>query len=232
MSNFTIKTKKSLLEWCDQQVAAGKEIGIGWEGGGDSGWCYFMIDGNQVNDGQTTEEMEQLIDLMNDELDYGSWAGEFNAAGEAIYSPEEKAFVGTDYYSEDDTEYWQCKIPIRIPKHLWFDSIEYQFEDEDANASFVFFVRNGFLTEEHQKFTSEIESYLKKKVNHEINLFIQKSNREYRSMWQNDKIDRNQFTVEGDHLVYLLEELSIGTTNSEDKDIYLQLESIDDYEEE
>jgi hypothetical protein len=230
--SYKIKTKKSLVQWCDEQVAAGKEIGIGWEGGGDSGWCYFMIDGKQVSDGQTTEEMEQLLDLMDDELDYGSWAGEFSAAGEAIYSSEEKAFVGIDNYGEDDTEYWECSIPIRIPKYLWFDSVEYNFEDDEVRAQFAFKIRNGFLIEEHEKVATEIESYLEEKVNAEVNLFIAKSDAEFRSIWQNDTINRDQFTEDGDFLVYTLEELSMGTTTSEEKDIYLQLEIDDDHDAE
>lgn len=225
-------TTKSLVQWCDEQVAAGKEIGIGWEGGGDSGWVYFMIDGRQVDGSQTTDEMDQLVDMMDDQLEYGSWAGEFSASGEAIYSPKEKAFIGIDNYGEDDTEYWECDIPLRIPKHLWFDSIEYNLEDDEVNAQFAFIVRNGFLTEEHQKFVTEMESYLEEKVNAEVSRFIAKSDAEFRSIWQNDRIDRDQFTEEGDYLVYTIAELSMGTTTSDEKDIYLQLEIDDDHDAE
>lgn len=223
-----LMTKKSLVQWCDEQVAQGKEIGIGWEGGGDSGWCYFMIDGSQVNNTEYTTEMEQLIDMMDDELDYGSWAGEFSANGEAIYSPEKKAFVGIDYYSEDETIQRNCDIPIRIPKHLWFDSIEYNIQDEEANTEFAFVIRNGFLTEEHEALTSHLEQYLQTRVQEEIDSFIHDSHREYRSMWQNDRINRNDFEEQGDDLVYVIGELGIGTMDSSDKDVYLELTTEED----
>jgi len=227
--SYSIKTEKSLVQWCDEQVAAGKELSIGWDGGGDSGWTYFMIDGNQISDGKETEEMEQLLILMDDELDYGSWAGEFSANGTAVYSSEEKAFIGTDTYDEDDLDYWECDIPIRIPKHLWFDSIEYNIQsDDESNVEFAFIIRNGFLTEEHDKITSEMQFYLQDRIKQEIDLFIQKSSENFRSLWQNDRINRDQFTEEGDFLVSNLGELSMGTTTSDDKDIYLKLESTDD----
>ena len=79
-----MKNKKlSVKEWCDQQVAEGKELTLRWEGGGDSGWVYFELDGSQVEN----EYTEKLVDYCYDVLDYGSWAGEFDATGEATYNP-------------------------------------------------------------------------------------------------------------------------------------------------
>mgnify|MGYP003335272251 CR=1 FL=1 len=40
--------KLSLIDWCDQQVADGHDLKLHWEGGGDSGWCYFTIDGENA----------------------------------------------------------------------------------------------------------------------------------------------------------------------------------------
>ena len=55
---------------------------------------------------------------MDNELDYGSWAGDFSANGEAVYDSKEKAFVGTDYYSETESVPVKVSIPINIPKDL------------------------------------------------------------------------------------------------------------------
>ena len=227
-----LKTKLSLIEWCDKQVAEGKELGIGWEGGGDSGWCWFTIDGEKVSDSEENDEITQLLDLMYDELDYGSWAGEFFADGEATYSSEEKAFVGTDYYSEDETVNYKCDIKIRIPKHLWFDRMEISVQNEDADVDAVFHLRNGFLTSAHDAFLE----HFKEEFHHEVYQVIERfrndrDQNEYRSMWENYDLTRSEFTEEGDFLVYELEELGIGSTTSDEKDIYLQLVSLNEEDE-
>lgn len=224
-----LMTKKSLVQWCDEQVAQGKNIGIGWEGGGDSGWCYFTIDGRQVENTKQTPEMEELVDLMYDHLDYGSWAGEFNATGEAEYDPKQKAFVGTDYYSEDDTHYQECEIPIRVPKHLWFDSLEYNMESEEIDVQVAFIIRNGFLTQEHHDAADYIAESIAIDANEVVNKYTSQDNaQEYRSVWQNDRIQRSAFQEDGDFLVYTIEELNIGIEDSNEKLIYLELETEDD----
>lgn len=48
----------------------------------------FEIDGEK----EDNEFTNTLVDLMYDELDYGSWAGEFSASGTAILQPRNKVF--------------------------------------------------------------------------------------------------------------------------------------------
>ena len=227
----TIKTTKELIKWCDDQVAAGKELSMGWEGGGDSGWCWFEIDGVKLNDGEH-DEADQLVELMYDELDYGSWAGEFNASGEAEYDPKQKAFVGTDYYGEDDTHYEPCEIKIRVPKHLWFDSVEYNMEDESVVVQFAFIIRNGFQTQEHWDEAEIIAEGIAIDANNIINDYTSRDTAlHYRNVWQNDQIQRSEFKEQDDYLVYTITELNIGVYTSEEKLIYLELQS-DDYDSE
>jgi hypothetical protein len=217
-------TTSDLIKWCDEQVAQGKELGMSWEGGGDSGWVYFTIDGDQVSDSAENDQIRQLVDRMYDELDYGSWAGEFSAQGEAIYSPEQKAFVGTDYYGEDSTVHQECSINIVVPKSLWFDAVEYNMENEDPNIDFAFIVRNGFLTEAHEKVRQQIIEDLDDAVEQEIKKYTsQEYHEDYRSIWQSDRIQRSDFREVGDNLVYTIEEIGIGVIETQDKDIYLEL---------
>lgn len=219
--------KQSLIEYLDALVAEGKEIKMAWEGGGDSGWCWFEIDGQQVSDAAQDSHIRSLLDYMYDELDYGSWAGEFSANGYAVYDPEQKAFVGTDYYSEDDTVSYDCDIIIRIPKSLWFDRFELQIEDEDATVDSVFHVRNGFLTPEHDEFIEQFNEQFHKQVWAVIEKFMNDENQnEYRSMWEQYDLERSEFTEEGDYLIYHLENIGIGSTSTDDKHIFLELEHL------
>lgn len=227
-----VKTPSNLIEWCDQQVAEGKTLGIGWEGGGDSGWCWFTIDGQQVADAKETPQIRELLDLMYETLDYGSWAGEFSASGEAVYDPKQKAFVGTDYYSENQTEHWDCDVQIIIPKDLWFDAIEYNIEDESARVDFAFVIRNGFLSPKHDEVADQIKESLNDAVDAEVTKFCADENTgEYQSIWQSDRIVRSDFREEGDNLVYSIEEVSMTTSDTDEKDIFLTLEYLEDAED-
>lgn len=231
-----LKTQLSLIEWCDQQVKEGKELAIGWEGGGDSGWCWFEIDGEQVPDTRENSYIQKLINAMYDQLDYGSWAGEFSASGNAVYNPEEKAFVGTDYYTEDETEPYACNIEVRVSKKLWFDHMEINLEGEGTDADAVFQVRNGFTTEEHEEYLEQFKQDFGSKIEEVVNQFCNDPETgEYRSIWQNWQLTRDEFTETGDDLVYTILILDIGTCSVDNKDIYLQLEHVnteDDHDNE
>lgn len=219
--------KQSLIEYLDALVAEGKEVKMAWEGGGDSGWCWFEIDNQQVSDSAENDHIRTLLDYMYDELDYGSWAGEFSANGYAMYDAKQKAFVGTDYYSEDETVTYQCDINIRIPKSLWFDTFELQIQDEEANVDCAFHVRNGFLTQEHDDFIEQFNDEFHKDVWAVVVRFMNDTNQnEYRSMWEHYDLQRSEFTEEGDYLVYHLEDLGIGSSTTDDKDIFLELEHL------
>ena len=79
---------EDVIKWCDKKTTEGSKIAICWEGGGDSGWVYMEVDGAQSTD----PEAEWLVDRMYSVLDYGSWAGEFNASGRAEYDIKTKIF--------------------------------------------------------------------------------------------------------------------------------------------
>lgn len=229
--SFKVIAGDELIKWCDVQIADGHILSMHWEGGGDSGWCSFRIDGEDIPWNEEEGPIRNLLDLMYDLLDYGSWAGEFSAFGEAIYDPEEKAFVGVDKYSEDYTAEYPCNIEVRVPKKLWFDSMEIQIEgEENPNISVAFLITNGFLTDEHDQWIPEFESSFAEKVYEVIDNFSNDyTQEEYRSIWENITLTKiADFTEDGDYMVHTLTSLSIGTSQSEDKDIYLQLQSEND----
>jgi hypothetical protein len=224
-----VLTTSDLIKWCDEQVANGHEISMAWEGGGDSGWVYFKIDDEQISDSAENDQIRQLTDLMYDHLDYGSWAGEFSASGEAFYDSKQKAFVGTDYYGEDGTVEQDCSINIVIPKSLWFEAVEYHMESEDPDVEFVFILRNGFLTEAHEKTRVQVIEDLKDAAAEEIRKYLNQEYREdYRNIWQTDRIQRSEFREVGDNLVYTIEAIAIGVAQTEDKDVFLELIAEDD----
>jgi len=194
----------------------------------DSGWVSLEIDGQDASEQPHTDI---LVSKMYDELDYGSWAGEFSASGEATYDPKTKSFVGIDHYSEDDRLAHSCKIKLTLPDSIWFDSLEIQIEDEGTIES-AFIIKNGFLTEEHEEALEALNQKLRTDVNEEIDEFV-KSNPdiEYREVWQNIRINYDEFIHKGDVREYIMKFIDIGTYNTTNNDIYLDLKDLFDESE-
>lgn len=216
-----MSNKKSILQWCKEQHDAGKELTLRWEGGGDSGWCYFEIDGSQVENEYTTA----LVEHMYDVLDYGSWAGEFNASGEATYNPDTNSFVGTDYYGEDSHSTMDADVKISIPKELWFDQLHIECEcyyDGGANVHVQFHVKNGFLLGEHAAYCEILEKELLEKFD---NLFSNyQGPDEFRGCNESWFISRDEFRIEEDMLVYTMETIEIQTISEDDRPIVMELD--------
>lgn len=162
---------QDIINWCDKQVEEGKQITLKWEGGGDSGWVYFEVDGEQ-EDG---EEIEALVSMMYNQLDYGSWAGEYSANGEANYNKDTKCFDGIDYYSEDrwDALNFENAFSFPIPAAYGFDSIEYYIDgnlqdEEHVNVEISFNITNGFITPELREIETEITQNIEEAVKKEF----------------------------------------------------------------
>lgn len=217
-----IEVKKTVLEWCKEQVVQGHELKICWEGGGDSGWVYFEIDGQQVDN----EYTDYLVDCMYTELDYGSWAGEFTATGEAIFDPLENAFVGIDDYQEDDRLSYECKISFKVPNNLWYDRIHYSIEcsgDETPDIEVQFGITNGFLSQEHKEIEKVLEDILHDEVPKLIEQFVEEG-KEFRDIWESEMFLKTDGKDMGAYTEFVIKELGMGTFTSHEKDIVLYID--------
>lgn len=220
-----MENKLSVTEWCDQQVKDGKELMLKWEGGGDSGWVYFEIDGEQVEN----EYTESLVSHCYDTLDYGSWAGEFDATGEAIYDPEKKSFVGTDYYSETDVEEKNPKIVLSIPKDIWFDGLsveveEIEYEVSDVNIDVKLLVQNGMVTDQH----NEVAETLKKQIVEQLNENVLKELDSEDAVFANLTFTANDFETDPEtgNKIVNMDQVSVRVRNTDEKDICIETEEV------
>jgi hypothetical protein len=217
-----LKVKHSVLEWCNKQVDEGNQLKICWSGGGDSGWAHFEIDGEDVDN----EYTEYLVDRMYEVLDYGSWAGEFEATGQAVYNKEKQAFVGIDDYSEDETMSHGCNIVIQVPKDLWHDNLSISIEGNDGDETRIearFGIKNGFLSDYHTAFISGLEDKMEKEVDAVINDFTNNTGENYRSIWETINLEPKDGVIKENFLEYTIDTLDIGTRCSEEKDVYLEI---------
>lgn len=212
-------TDGEVMAWADKMHAEGFELKMTWDGGGDSGWVDFECDKDNLTE-EDTAMIEILRDICYEELDYGSWAGEFSANGEAIYDPETKCFEGTDFYSEDDQVSVDCDIEVRIPKDLWFDRIEIMIQDEEAIVSTDIIVNNGFKIDRH----TEAENAINESVSDQVDEIINKvEGYEYRGMWEEITLNRSDFVIEGDEAVAHIHKIDVGIYRTEEKEIFINL---------
>ena len=215
--------KKSILNWLNQLSEDGNELAICWEGGGDSGWAYFDIDGDTVEN----EYTEALVDYMYEILDYGSWAGEFSANGKAIYDHDTKTFEGEDYYSEDSHDNLDWDIEIKVSKDLWFDTLHIECEKYNDDETFIsvrFLIKNGFLTEKHTNFCTNLEETLKNDLDELFNQYEAKDGYDFRGCNDSWILERKDAVEEDDMLVFTIKKVEIQTLETYDKNVVFEID--------
>ena len=221
MSETHDYTLKDLMNWCDAQVAEGKVLEIKWEGGGDSGWVYFEID-----DEKTSEpEAEALVDMMCNQLDYGSWAGAFSAEGSATYNSIDKSFQGEDSYSEEEYKDFDCHITFKIPKNIPFDEVWIEAQ-EGHHCSVNFTLVNGFRHPETHNVEASLELLLSKeflRVKEEVE---GSTDEEIAGCYQSHRFDRENLKEEGEYMVGIIEEYSYSIHVYDTHDVEICLEEM------
>jgi hypothetical protein len=214
--------KKSIINWLNQLSEDGNELAICWEGGGDSGWCYFEIDGQTVEN----EYTEALVDYMYDQLNYGSWAGEFSANGKAEYNHETKTFEGEDYYREDSNDTMNCNIKIQVPKSFWFNTLHIECEknyEDDTFINATFLVTNGFLTDQHRDFCTNLEETLKEDFDAVFDQYESTDDYEFRGCNDSWILERKDAVEEDDMLVFTIDRVELQTMESQDRTIVFEI---------
>ena len=215
--------KKSILAWLKEKTDEGGEIKMKWEGGGDSGWCYFEIDGETIDN----EYADCLLKRIDDTLNYGSWAGEFNASGEAVYDPKKNAFEGTDFYGEDTSEVLDVDFTVRVPKKLWFDTLHVEVEanyDDEPQLSVRTLVKNGFLTDQHTEFCSNLENTLGKDFTDLFANYESSEGYEFRSCTDSWILERADAVESGDDLLFYIKQMDINVMTNDERGIVLELD--------
>lgn len=215
--------KKSIVQWCKTLHEAGNTLTLRWEGGGDSGWVYFEIDGQSTDN----EYTRALVDQMDNTLDYGSWAGEFSASGSAEYDAESNSFIGTDFYGEDENEVLDVDFTITIPKKFWFSTFHIEVErnyDDHTHVAASFLIKNGFLSQEHKDFCSNLEQELVKDFDDVFDNYESVNGYEFRSSTDSWILEKADAIQSGDDLIFYIKQVDIGIMTSEDKPVVLELD--------
>jgi hypothetical protein len=105
-------TAQLVIDYYSALHLAGNKLQLEWNGGGDSGSVWLNLNGKQLEIGWSDDTELLLynrihawvINKMYNDLDYGSWAGEYSANGTADFVIQEGfiGFAGIDYYTEEE----------------------------------------------------------------------------------------------------------------------------------
>jgi hypothetical protein len=216
--------EKSIVQWCKEQADQGNKLALKWDGGGDSGWAHFEIDGEDVEN----EYTEALVNRIYDVLDYGSWAGEFSASGEAVYDPETNSFEGVDYYGEDAHDTLEdIDLKIHVPKKLWFDTLHIEVEanyDDGPEMSVRLLIKNGFLTDEHREFCSNLENSLAVEFATIFENFESTEHYQFRGCTDSWILERADAIDGQEDLIFKITRVDIQTIDGHEKSIVLELD--------
>ncbi len=212
---------KQILDWCMKKHEEGSEIVLKWDGGGDSGWVHIEVDSEDSND----PEAERLVDMMYDQLDYGSWAGEFSASGEAPFDPDTKMFQGTDYYTETDSTVAEAKIEIRVPKHIHFDDIHINTQDENCSVDVTLGIRNGFDHPDSEGVVKQLEEMLSEAIYEAAKADVDDED-DIDGFWEEYAIFRTDFTEDGSDLVHVIENITYSKRYTSEKYVEINLEEL------
>lgn len=211
----------SLRQQLDALAEEGKEIRVTWEGGNDSGGYNLFIDGVEVNYGDVA--YDEIVDVIADTIDYGSWSGDYFADGEVYYEVDKGAFIGSGKETETETISVDASIEIKIPKALNFDTVQISTEGsyclgEDISSWFRFVINNGPVFPEHLETEKKMEEFLVTKITHILETDESCKNEEISWVGNDWTIRRESFEEDGDDLLYTIDEiyLSVNVTNTKD----------------
>ena len=158
-----------LTAYCDKLTEDGKELSVEWDGGGDSGQFTMLLNGEDITAWDDSPEA-QILDVVMNKLDYGSFAGEFHTEGTLIYDREQKAFKGVDNYSYTEGTEEEVNISFVIPDDIWFDSV-FLFVDTPEELPEVrldITVDNGPVSDRHLELEEKLSEELSEAILHKI----------------------------------------------------------------
>lgn len=232
-------TRAELLAWCREKHAQGHTLELCWDGGNDNGWCWLEINESQKLAPEDEPYANALTDLMDDELDYGSWAGDFSANGRAPFYPEEGCFQGTDYYSESSEDSVEIEKSLLIPAELPFESVTIQIDSEGSvlkdSVSVVFHLQNGFFTPDHKKVVRKLKNRVADLVDTAVEEAIENDALEgdYTRCWNQLRFEASEMTPtsSGKSLKLFLDSVDVNVQKEFPKDIYLDLSEVEEDED-
>jgi len=221
------KNQLSLRQRLDAIADEGKEIKVTWEGGNDSGSFTVYIEGKECEYGDV--DHDEIIDKLDEDLDFGSWSGDFFADGSVVYDSKEGAFIGEgrDVTSEV-ASLSDISIELRVPKYLNFDIIRIYTEGSycwhELRVRCNFIINNGPVFEEHSFTEEAMNDYLMERICHILDTNEDSKHEEIGYVGNEWSITRESFDEDGEDLVYIIDELDFEFNDSNERSYKIKIE--------
>lgn len=191
-------TLSAIRTYCDQITDDGSELSVKWDGGNDSGFFELCLDDKEIPSGEGIAC--DLLTLIEEHLGYGSFAGDFSTEGRLIYNRETKCFEGQDIYGETEDTFRDCKLPIVIPSHIWFDRILVELDYQEGHAgntvSLTLLVNNGPVLPVHKEWERRYEIELDRLFRQEVEQI-----EDLTGVWDTVELDTGNFSPHGTQLL-------------------------------
>ncbi|GEP97672.1 hypothetical protein [Chitinophaga cymbidii] len=216
---MTHKDYPTMTEYCQKITENGQQLCVSWNGGHDSGYFEMSINEEIID---TPDDLQNaIIDLIADNTDYGSFAGSFDTEGEVYYNPATKCFEGNDRYTDTREEVKECSMEVRVPRDIWFDSIDIQLhademEIEELSAFMV--IKDGARTRQHDVIEATLQKALIPQFTNEI-----ESIKDISGAWDVITINYKDFSAEKSELVFYIKKFDYSFYFSTDSEIKIDL---------
>ena len=160
-----MERKRQIKKFVDGLIKkyGSSDICLDWEGGNDEGSYTLIIGKENINVYSMPNESDeyQLLDALASEIGYWGFAGDYSVNGSISYDEDKQCFVGEDTV-EDSVEkelFLSDPIKLKIPNHLWFDSVSLDVSGhaECMDVSFRFLIQNGPVCSEHVELEKKFE---------------------------------------------------------------------------
>jgi len=134
-----LKKLKELYSDIDNNII---EIGT-FDGGNDSGGCEIDIIDSELNN--------SVSNLIYDELDYGSWGGNFYAGGNIFFNKQKEYITieGTEEDEENLIHLNTLNFNVSLLKNEYFDSLNIhinEYTEDNLSINCRINIKSGFKT--------------------------------------------------------------------------------------
>lgn len=218
---MTTQNLAAIQAYCHEITKGGKTLEVTWEGGSDSGWFGLLLDGEQPI--ELNEMQRAILGLVENHLQYGSFAGDFSTDGRVAYSPEEKCFIGEDNFGGGESDSKACEIEILIPGNMIFDSLEFNiYSDDGIHCSMLLRLKNGPSPMGFQDIQSAIENHICQTIQ-----AIVDDIEDFNGMSDQIIVNRSQVKSVGEMLSYTITELNYWISISETSEVLIPFADLD-----
>jgi hypothetical protein len=203
-------TGEIVKDFLNSLAKDGKTIEIVWNGGNDEGEIYLTIENHCIyyqyldspyyspaydpNHGLMSRAeqfvINYIIDAACDVLDYGSWAGEFNASGTATYVYNEHleswCFEGEDESNIEDSNMITIGTDVTIPFDYVYSGVTKLYIDIASDESNSFHVSMGYGLETEDCLNDEAKKKLREELNLLERTFTEIIDEKLNDQWEED----------------------------------------------